>query len=105
MTVYRNVPGRFTLVGSLVRHGHPFDVASAPRRYRWLDRVLLTAAAREPERVVDAFDRLFARNPGDRVLSFLDEDTTLAQELMLVRSLPPGPFLRAALPRRRAAAL
>lgn len=89
------------LVDSLVRHGHPFDVAGRPRRHRSLDRILLRAIGQDPGRVVDAFERLFTRNPGERVLRFLDEDTSPRQELALVLSLPPAPFLRAVLPSRR----
>jgi len=61
-----------------------------------LDQVLLDAVVEEPLHVVHAFEQLFRHNPGDRVLAFLDERVSLAQELALVRSLPKGPFLRAA---------
>jgi hypothetical protein len=42
-----------------------------------------------------AFARLFARNPAERVLSFLDETSTIGDDLRIMASLPPGPFLRA----------
>ncbi|GHS86820.1 hypothetical protein AGMMS50218_07430 [Actinomycetota bacterium] len=83
------------LARSLATHGHPFDVPDAPARYRTLDRVLLEVIDREPARVVDVFARLFAASPGDRVLEFLDERTSVVQELALILTLPPAPFLRA----------
>lgn len=83
------------LVRSLVTHGHPFDVPRPSARHRALDRVLLEAIRREPAQVIDVFARLFAANPGDRVLAFLDERTTVPQELATILTLPPAPFLRA----------
>ncbi|WP_448060198.1 lycopene cyclase family protein [Cellulomonas hominis] len=83
------------LARSLATHGHPFDVPDAPARYRTPDHVLLEVIDREPARVVDVFARLFAASPGDRVLEFLDERTSVAQEFALIRTLPPAPFLRA----------
>ena len=72
-------------------------VGSVPgdRRHAFLDQVLLDVLVAEPDRLEAAFLRLFARNPGDRVLRFLDEDTSLGQEALLVATLPPAPFLRA----------
>jgi lycopene beta-cyclase len=85
------------VVSSLDRYGHPWALPRRRRRHAWLDDVLLDVVAREPEAVEPAFARLFTRNPAARVLRFLDEDTGPAQELRLIATLPPGPFLRAAL--------
>lgn len=82
------------LTRSLVAHGHPFDVPAPSRRHRRLDALLLDVVAHEPGAVVDVFMRMFARNRADRVLAFLDEDTSVAEELALILTLPPGPFLR-----------
>ena len=84
---------------SLATRGHPFGRPNRHRRHAFLDRVLLDIVATEPGRLEGAFVRLFAHNPGDRVLRFLDEDTSLGQEVMLVATLPPAPFLRAMLRR------
>jgi lycopene beta-cyclase len=81
---------------SLERHGHPHAGRSRRVRHRWLDRVLLDVIAHDPDRIEAAFAALFARNPPQRVLRFLDEDTSPAEEAALVATLPPWPFLRAA---------
>jgi len=83
------------LTRSLVSHGHPFDVPAPSVRHRALDTVLLEAIRREPARVIDVFERMFTANDGDRVLAFLDGATSVGQELALIRTLPPRPFLRA----------
>ena len=83
------------IAASLVRHGHPFGAFRSRRRHRLLDAVLLRVLDREPARLEQIFARLFAANPADRVLRFLDEDTSLRDELRLIATLPPAPFLRA----------
>jgi lycopene beta-cyclase len=78
-----------------VRHGHPFGGRRPRRRHRLLDAVLLEVLDRDPPRLEQVFARLFAANPVERVLRFLDEDTSVTEELRLIASLPPAPFLRA----------
>jgi lycopene beta-cyclase len=80
---------------SLARHGHPFATAPVRRWYRLLDALLLDVLARDPTQLELAFARLFAANPADRVLRFLDEASRLDQDLRLMASLPPVPYLRA----------
>ena len=88
---------------SLVRHGHPFDVPGPDRWHRGLDALLLEVVRDEPQAVVAVFSRLFARNPAARVLAFLDEDTSLLDELLLFRTLPVAPYWRAVVRRLRRA--
>ena len=83
------------IAASLMRHGHPFGGPPPHRRHRLLDAVLLEVLDRDPSRLEQVFARLFAANPVDRVLRFLDEDTTVRDELRLIASLPPAPFVRA----------
>jgi lycopene beta-cyclase len=83
------------IAASLVRYGHPFGGARPHRRHGLLDAVLLEVLDRYPPRLEQVFARLFAANPVERVLRFLDEDTTVGEELRLIASLPPAPFLRA----------
>lgn len=83
------------IAGSLGRRGHPFDVPVSRRRHRVLDAVLLDVVRDRPAQAVEAFVRLFGGNPLDRVLAFLDEETTLREEWALVRTLPQRPFVGA----------
>lgn len=80
---------------SLVRYGHPFATAPVRRWYRLLDALLLDVLAGDPAQLELAFARLFAANPADRVLRFLDEASRLDEDLRLMASLPPAPYLRA----------
>lgn len=83
------------LADSLVRTGHPFDVPPLRARHRALDALLLEVIRDEPRAALRVFERLFARNSPARILAFLDEATTTRDELALILTLPPGPFLRA----------
>ena len=80
---------------SLTRHGHPHDVPGPGRWHRSLDALLLEVVRDDPTTMPAVFTRLFAANPGDAVLAFLDETASMRQELGLYRSLPIAPFRRA----------
>ena len=80
---------------SLLRAGHPFALPPDSRRYRLYDRVLLQILATEGERLDPIFLQMFQRNPLPRVLRFLDEAGTPADDLALIRTLPPRHFLEA----------
>jgi lycopene beta-cyclase len=69
------------------------------RRHRILDALLLAVLDREPPQLERAFARLFATQPAERVLRFLDEDTSRSQESRLLACLPAAPYLRAAIGR------
>lgn len=84
------------ILRSLERHGDPFHTPRASRVYRLLDGVLLELWEHEPALLPALFTSLFARNPPDRVLRFLDESAGVGEVLRLIASLPALPFLRAA---------
>ena len=63
----------------------------------WMDRVFLRAMTNQPERVPEYFVRLFQRVPSTALVRFLESEPSSADILQVMRALPPGPFLRAAL--------
>ena len=63
----------------------------------WMDRVFLRAMTDQPERVPEYFARLFQRVAPDALVRFLESEPRPADILQVVRALPSGPFLRAAL--------
>jgi lycopene beta-cyclase len=83
------------IAASLVQHGHPYATPAPARRYRLLDAILLDVLARDPAQLELAFVRLFSANPADRVLRFLDEESRPWDDLRLIASMPPMPYLRA----------
>ncbi len=83
------------IVDSLVRHGDPFHVRPLPARYRFYDSLLLQIILRQGDMMKPIFTQLFDRNPILRIFRFLDDDATILEDLALIASLPPLPFLRA----------
>jgi lycopene beta-cyclase len=92
---------------SLRRHGHPFAVPRPGRLRLLLDRVLLAVLDVHGEGMVAVFTALFAHNPVDRVLRFLDDRARWWEVAALVASMPRWGWFLAALvrgPRRLLAA-
>lgn len=83
------------VVDSLVRHGDPFHMPAAPARYRFYDTLLLQILLRQGSKMKPIFVKMFARNPIQRIFHFLDEDARFIDDLRVILSLPPGPFLQA----------
>jgi lycopene beta-cyclase len=83
------------IVQSLIKHDQPFHVPEDSSRYRLYDSMLLDIMTREPERIQSIFATLFKRNTIERVLSFLDEQASLTQNVRMFATLPSAPFLQA----------
>jgi lycopene beta-cyclase len=83
------------VASSLVRYGHPFNVPSDSARRRFYDSLLLEVLKSQSSRAPEIFTTLYRRNDIGRVLRFLDEKTTLLEEVQIIASLPPEPFLKA----------
>jgi len=64
------------------------------RRHDWMDAVLLRALATGRQDGSAFFSRLLERNPPERVLAFLDEDTRPHQEVALMASVDIPLFWR-----------
>ncbi|MEV4496981.1 lycopene cyclase family protein [Micromonospora arborensis] len=73
----------------------PVPAAAYPRRHRWMDAVALRALDRGGVGGPEFFDRLFDRNPAERVLRFLDGVTTPAEEIAIMNSTRLLPMLAA----------
>jgi lycopene beta-cyclase len=85
-------------IGGLIRNGRdPVPAGAYPRRHLWMDSVALHAWDSGLVSAPEFFERLFARNPADRVLRFLDGETSVAEELALMSSTPLLPMTRSAL--------
>ena len=67
------------------------------RRFRFYDNVLLHILYYNKLPGDSIFSRLFKSNEPQKVLKFLDNETSLAEELKIISTLPTMPFLKAAL--------
>lgn len=86
------------LVESLVKKGNPFiSMPQGPRRFRFYDSTLLYILAHNKVPGDKVFSLLFKKNKPSRVLRFLDNETSLGDELKIISSLPTWPFIKVAL--------
>jgi lycopene beta-cyclase len=83
------------IVRSLKRWRHPFALPADGAFYRLCDALLLDLLAQPGLPAAPLFRRLFANNPPQRVLRFLDERASPLDNLRLMASMPAGLFLRA----------
>lgn len=83
------------IVDSLVHYGDPFHLPRPPRRVHALDSTMLHVMRHRGELMERTFTGMFARNPIDRMLRFLDEETTIPETLAVMASVPILPFLKA----------
>jgi lycopene beta-cyclase len=76
--------------------GSPFVETPLPnQRYSIFDSVLLNVLDEGRDQGKHVFTDLFSRNPPQRVFKFLDEDTTLAEDLQIMGSVNIPAFLAA----------
>ncbi|MGV3657427.1 MAG: lycopene cyclase family protein [Chitinophagaceae bacterium] len=87
------------ILDSLLTYDHPFATASHGRRFHFYDSILLHILHHGtlPGDVI--FSHLFQKNKASQVFRFLDNETSLPEELRIISTLPTMPFLRAAVRR------
>ncbi|MBL7747520.1 MAG: hypothetical protein JNM19_08860 [Chitinophagaceae bacterium] len=78
--------------------GKPLEkLPGTPRRFHFYDNTLLHILYHDQLPGNKIFSRLFQKNKPQQVLRFLDNETSLKEELKIISSLPTWPFLKAAL--------
>lgn len=73
------------------------DLPQTQRRFHFYDHTLLHILYHNTLPGKEIFSRLFEKNKPQQVLKFLDNESSLADELSIISSLPTFPFLKAAL--------
>lgn len=73
----------------------PSSQLQRPERFTFYDRLLLSILHRHGELGAGIFGRLFRGVSFHTILKFLDESTSLREEISIVGSLPVLPFFRA----------
>jgi lycopene beta-cyclase len=92
---FKNAERYSKLVVDALVSGEPLPTHPFKARHRFYDRILLNILLEENELGPLIFEQLYHRNPTDRILRFLDEQSSLKEDLQLMLSLDSAPFLRA----------
>jgi len=78
-------------------HGKPLSgIPSYSTRFHFYDSVLLQLLITKRLSGKEIFTRLFQKNKAHRIFRFLDNETSLAEELSLISTLQTIPFVKAA---------
>lgn len=86
-----------TMVKNLAEKGSPVvEIPWLARRFKLYDSVLLNVLENKRFPAAGVFAQLYKHNPPAQVFKFLDEDTTIAEEIRIFLTLPIGVFLKAA---------
>lgn len=86
------------LVLDLLQYGHPKEHESLmEKRFKFYDTTLLNILHTQKLPGDKIFADLFQKNPTDRVLRFLDNESSLEDEINLMGTLPQGIFIKAAM--------
>ena len=90
------------LVSSLIKKKNPFiPRPTGFRRFHFYDSVLLYILEKEKLPGAKIFSRLFKKNKPQQVLRFLDNESSIIDEVKILSSLPTLPFLKAAWKQRK----
>lgn len=63
----------------------------------FLDSVLLDVLLNKKHPADDVFTALFSKNPAEKVLKFLDEETSVKEDFEIMKTVPLAPFTKAAI--------
>lgn len=72
----------------------PLDLTGDQWQFRLFDTLLLDIMQRRGETTREIFTELFRHNPVERILDFLDERTSWAENFQVMNSVTPWPFMR-----------
>lgn len=85
------------IMDHLINHKPLSEIPAAPGRFSFYDKLLLDVLYNRRATGKDIFTMLFKKSKPQQVLKFLDNETSLGEELKIISGLPTVPFLKAAM--------
>jgi len=85
------------IVERLERNQSLQDITNPPARFHFYDSVLLQLLFDKIPEGHEIFTRLFQRNKASAIFKFLDNESSLLEELRIISSLQIAPFFKAAI--------
>ncbi len=82
------------IVEALESNKNPVVSGNSPPRYRFYDSVLLNILKNRGDLAEKLFSYMFKNNTIRQLFNFLDEQGGLPNDLKIITSLPPGPFIK-----------
>ena len=81
----------------LSESGDPTTYLNKTKRFGFYDSILLHILYHQKLKGKEIFERLFDKNKAALVFKFLDNDTSLVEELTIIKALPTLAFMKAAM--------
>ncbi|HOZ85802.1 MAG TPA: lycopene cyclase family protein, partial [Niabella sp.] len=85
------------IVECLLSGGSLALIPATPKRFRFYDNTLLDILYNDTLPGKQIFTQLFKKNKPQQVLRFLDNESSIIEELKIIATLPTWPFFKAAL--------
>lgn len=85
------------LVSQLIREKAELSGWIRKPRFQFYDNILLNIAKKWPENLPSIFAQMFAKNQGSKILCFLQEETTLWEDLRILAKFKYGIFIKSLL--------
>ena len=82
-------------IANSLQNMHQLKVTNNAGRFKFYDRLLLLILRNDPPSGKNIFETLFKKNDAKNVLNFMDEKTSIFQDIKILSSLPFKPFLKA----------
>ncbi len=82
-------------IANSLQNMHQLKVINNSTRFKFYDRLLLLILSNHPYFGKKIFEVLFQKNNAKNVLQFMDEKTSIFQDIKILSSLPFKPFLKA----------
>jgi len=82
-------------IANSLQNMHQLKVTNNASRFKFYDRLLLLILRNDPPSGKNIFETLFKKNDAKNVLKFMDEKTSIFQDIKILISLPFKPFLKA----------
>ena len=92
---YRTQKDSQAIVKSLLEFNDPTHIPPDQAAFKLFDSIMLEVMEKNGDRMAEIFTALFRNNPIQRVFRFLDEESSLFDNLAIIASVPPIPFIKA----------
>jgi lycopene beta-cyclase len=91
---FLNIQRQAQHLAEAIIKNEPFpDYYGSPLRFRIYDLLLLHVITQQTHRALEVFECLFTKHSIQRVLRFLDEQSSIAEELKIMAKMPFPPFI------------
>jgi len=92
---FKRIQAESKRIVNALRANKPLTFRARGKRFQFYDHLLLSILTEKPRLASDIFLSLFKNNDASKVVRFLEEETTLLEEISLISQLPWSPFLEA----------